>query len=260
VIRPGGAAGNQAVLVHSSKRRRGSSRRIVLINATAGPGLAWVKHQIRQAMAWGEAPRFLLHDNDGVFGQFRDRERRGKKGRRYRCHLDRWLADVMGIEGIPIPYGAQCLAARRAAQPYAAQGGTQSLHLSEREKRSSRLCREPRFLQPGEAVAGSRRDTGSLSGAGDGPTIGWQAGGIARARRRAARLPPGGVAVGSGQCLGADGDGGTSSTGEAIRSLSKGALADGALHPEMQAAGHPRWGGIEQRLRCWLTASARRLG
>ena len=25
---------------------------------------------------------------------------------RYRSHLDLWLADVMGIEGIPIPYGA----------------------------------------------------------------------------------------------------------------------------------------------------------
>jgi hypothetical protein len=36
-------------------------------------------------------------------GQFQDREPRGKKGRRYRCRLDVWLADVMGIEGIPIP-------------------------------------------------------------------------------------------------------------------------------------------------------------
>ena len=57
-------------------------------------------------MARGRSPRFLIHDNDGVFGQFRDRKRRGVKGRRYRCHLDLWLADVMGIEGIPIPYGA----------------------------------------------------------------------------------------------------------------------------------------------------------
>jgi putative transposase len=83
-----------------------ASRRIVLINATTSPGLAWLKQQIRQATEWGKAPRFLLHDNDGVFGQFRDRKRRGKKGRHYRCHLDLWLADVMGIEGIPIPYGA----------------------------------------------------------------------------------------------------------------------------------------------------------
>jgi len=83
-----------------------ASRRIVLINATTSPGLAWVKQQIRQATAWGKSPRFLIHDNDGIFGQFRDRKRRGEKGRRYRCHLDLWLADVMGIEGIPIPYGA----------------------------------------------------------------------------------------------------------------------------------------------------------
>ena len=56
--------------------------------------------------AWSKAPRFWLHDNDGIFGQYRDRERRGQKGRRYRCRLDLWLADVMQIEGIPIPYGA----------------------------------------------------------------------------------------------------------------------------------------------------------
>ena len=83
-----------------------ASRRIALINATTSPGLAWVKQQIRQATAWGKIPRFILHDNDGVFGQYRDRRQRGKKQRRYRCHLDAWLADVMGIAGIPIPYGA----------------------------------------------------------------------------------------------------------------------------------------------------------
>ena len=82
-----------------------ASRRIVLINATTSPGLAWVKQQIRQATAWGKSPRFLIHDNDGIFGQFRDRKRRGEKGRRYRCHLDLWPADVMGTEGIPNPTG-----------------------------------------------------------------------------------------------------------------------------------------------------------
>ncbi len=83
-----------------------ATRRIVLIKATTSPGLAWVKQQLRQATAWGKIPRFILHDNDSVFGQYRDRRRRGKKQRRYRCHLDVWLADVMGIEGIPIQYGA----------------------------------------------------------------------------------------------------------------------------------------------------------
>jgi transposase InsO family protein len=83
-----------------------ATRRIVLINVATSPGLGWVKQQLRQAIAWSKSPRFLLHDNDGIFGQFRDRRHRGKKGRRYRCRLDLWLADVMGIEGIPIPYGA----------------------------------------------------------------------------------------------------------------------------------------------------------
>jgi putative transposase len=83
-----------------------ASRRIVLINATTSPGLAWVKQQIREATEWDESPRLLLHDTDGIFGQFRDRKPRGNKGRRYRCHLDAWLADAMDVEGIPIPYGA----------------------------------------------------------------------------------------------------------------------------------------------------------
>jgi hypothetical protein len=32
-----------------------------------------------------------------------------KSGRRrsYRCHLDHWLDEVIGVAGIPIPYGAQ---------------------------------------------------------------------------------------------------------------------------------------------------------
>jgi hypothetical protein len=83
-----------------------ASRRIVLINVTTSPSLAWVKQQIREATAWGDAPRFWLHDNDGIFGQYRQRGRRGGEGRRHRCHLDVWLADGMRIRGIPIPYGA----------------------------------------------------------------------------------------------------------------------------------------------------------
>ena len=76
----------------------------VLIHATTSPGLGWVKQQIRQATTWSKAPGLVLHDIDGIFGQFRDRKRRGNKDRRYRCHLDLWLADIMGIDRIPIPY------------------------------------------------------------------------------------------------------------------------------------------------------------
>ncbi|MCK4415303.1 MAG: integrase core domain-containing protein [Candidatus Eisenbacteria sp.] len=84
------------------------SRRIVHVNVTTSPTLAWVKQQIREATPDDQSPRFLVHDNDGIFGQY-------GKGvivnqddgtRSYRCHLDRWLCEVMRIEGIPIPYGA----------------------------------------------------------------------------------------------------------------------------------------------------------
>ena len=39
------------------------SRRIVHVNVTSNPTLSWVKQQIREATAWGQTPRFLVHDN-----------------------------------------------------------------------------------------------------------------------------------------------------------------------------------------------------
>jgi hypothetical protein len=84
------------------------SRKIVHVNVTANPTLVWVKQQIREATAWDQNPRFLVHDNDGIFGQFGSRvtvEKNGRK-RSYRCHLDLWLQKVIGVEGLPIPYGA----------------------------------------------------------------------------------------------------------------------------------------------------------
>jgi putative transposase len=72
----------------------------------ASPSLAWVKQQIREITPWNKVSRFLIHDKNGIFGQYRDRKQRGEKNRRYRCHLDLWLANVIGIEGVPIPYGA----------------------------------------------------------------------------------------------------------------------------------------------------------
>ena len=80
------------------------SRRVVHANVTSSPTLAWVKNQIREIAAWGEGPKYLIHDNDGVFGQLGGGRKRRKGG--FRCHLDRWLKRVIGIEGIPIPYRA----------------------------------------------------------------------------------------------------------------------------------------------------------
>ncbi|MBD3292819.1 MAG: transposase [Armatimonadia bacterium] len=85
-----------------------SSRRIVHVNTTTSPTLAWIKPQICEPPAEDRTPRFLVHDNDGIFGQYGRPvtvEDNGRK-RSYRCHLDRWLGEVMEIEGIPIPFGA----------------------------------------------------------------------------------------------------------------------------------------------------------
>lgn len=47
------------------------SRRIVHVNVTTSPTLSWVKQQVREATAEGRMPRSLVHDNGGIFGQYR---------------------------------------------------------------------------------------------------------------------------------------------------------------------------------------------
>jgi putative transposase len=79
------------------------TRRIVHANVTSSPTLAWVKQQLRDLCAFDSGPRFLIHDNDGIFGQLG--RRRGVK-RRFRCHLDRWLSNMLVVEGIPTPFRA----------------------------------------------------------------------------------------------------------------------------------------------------------
>ncbi|MBW2255307.1 MAG: transposase [Deltaproteobacteria bacterium] len=81
------------------------TRRVVHHAVTSAPTLAWVKQQLRDAMPFDEGPRFLIHDNDGIFGQLRRKGMRGGEGR-YRSALDAWLDRMMGVRGIPIPYGA----------------------------------------------------------------------------------------------------------------------------------------------------------
>jgi putative transposase len=77
-----------------------STRRIVHCNVTESPTLDWLKIQIRDIAAFDRKPRFLLHDNDGIFGQF------GRRKDGFRCHLDRWLSTTMDIEGLSTPYYA----------------------------------------------------------------------------------------------------------------------------------------------------------
>jgi putative transposase len=89
-----------------------SSRKVIHFNVTDHPMLEWTKQQIRNA-CFEEQLKFLLHDNDGKFGQFRRPLRVEKDGKHISCRsaYDEWLWIEMGIRGIPIPYGAPNAAA-----------------------------------------------------------------------------------------------------------------------------------------------------
>ena len=87
------------------------SRKVVHFNVTEHPTLEWIKQQIRN-VCFEEVPRFLLHDNDAKYGQVGQRKTVHQvhsgieKQIRCRSAFDGWLGLVMGIEGLPIPYGA----------------------------------------------------------------------------------------------------------------------------------------------------------
>jgi transposase InsO family protein len=51
-------------------------RRVVHFNVTEHPTAAWTVQQIVEALPWDEAPRYLLHDRDRIYGaHFRQRVR-----------------------------------------------------------------------------------------------------------------------------------------------------------------------------------------
>ena len=81
------------------------TRRVVQINVTRHPTQAWVRQQVRDATFYG-APKFLVHDNDGMYGQLGKPVTVEVNGKKVSCRsaFDVWLAEVMGIRGIPTPY------------------------------------------------------------------------------------------------------------------------------------------------------------
>jgi len=83
------------------------SRKVVHVNVTRQPTLAWVKQQIRDA-TFEEQPKFLIHDNDGIFGQLGKPVTVDVNARPHSCRstFDVWLAEPRGIRGIPTPYQA----------------------------------------------------------------------------------------------------------------------------------------------------------
>jgi len=45
-------------------------RRVLHFNITANPTAEWTAQQIVEAFPWDSAPRYLLRDRDGVYGQY----------------------------------------------------------------------------------------------------------------------------------------------------------------------------------------------
>ena len=84
-----------------------ASRRVVHFNVTEHPTIEWVKQQVRN-VCFEEQPKFLIHDNDGKYGQLGRPILVEKAGRRVscRCAFDVWLFEGMGVRGIPTPYRA----------------------------------------------------------------------------------------------------------------------------------------------------------
>jgi len=63
-------------------------RRVVHIAVTDHPTAAWTAQQLREALPWDEAPKYLVHDRDTVFHAWAtngagDRARRGGYGRSF---------------------------------------------------------------------------------------------------------------------------------------------------------------------------------
>jgi transposase InsO family protein len=85
------------------------TRNVLHFGITENPSLEWTKQQIRNVAFDRELPKFLIHDNDGRFGQYgTSRTVTDGAGEAYsvRSSLAAWLWETMGVKSVPIPYGA----------------------------------------------------------------------------------------------------------------------------------------------------------
>ena len=89
-----------------------ASRKVIRLHVTGNPTLEWTQQQVRNA-CFEQQPKFLLHDNDGKFGQFGHPLQVESAGTRVSCRsaYDAWLWQEMGIRGMPTPYAAPNAAA-----------------------------------------------------------------------------------------------------------------------------------------------------
>jgi hypothetical protein len=84
-----------------------ASRKVIHFHVSDHPTMDWTKQQIRN-VCFMEPPKFLLHDNDGKFGQLGRPAQVENQGKSVSCRsaFDVWIWEEMGIRGISIPYGA----------------------------------------------------------------------------------------------------------------------------------------------------------
>ena len=80
------------------------SRKVVQVGVTDYPSQAWVRQQVRNAVFDG-SPKFFLHDNDGIFGQLGKPVSKMVNGKKVSCRssFDLWLAEAIGVRGVPTP-------------------------------------------------------------------------------------------------------------------------------------------------------------
>ena len=80
------------------------TRQILGFGVFRKPTLDRVKAVLRGVLEKHPGRTRVLHDNDGIFGQFG--ASRLVEGKRIRCNLDAWLWTELGRVGIPTPYQA----------------------------------------------------------------------------------------------------------------------------------------------------------
>ncbi len=99
-----------AVYRRKSKKpllKRRARRNVIHMRVTGRLTLEWTKQQMGNA-CFEEQPKFLLHDNDGKFGQLGWPLHVECAGKKVSCRFtyDVWLWQEMGIRGVPVPYSA----------------------------------------------------------------------------------------------------------------------------------------------------------
>jgi hypothetical protein len=137
-------------------RRPADTRQVIHVAVTSSPTLAWVKQQIRDMTPWGQCPRFLLHDNDGISGQRRRRpgEQKQRDVKRYHCRVSRRNTGVR--HGRPAHNGPNNLASYRPIVFSRRTGNTRS-------RRCLALSPRPLDLSMRRMIGSSRNRCGSCS-------------------------------------------------------------------------------------------------